>query len=306
MEWKNLGPLSQIFRRVVSCILRAHRNNLKKNSFSEKIEVSKHFRTLSEKFWPFFEKFLTRLSKLQPICLYELLRIFFSEKLKSFSYFLDIESKNFELFSEKFWRGCQNCIQRVSRNILIRNIFFGRKIGFFGFFDIERKIVGLLSNIFGWALEIAIYMSMGKFWRWKTFWKYFPLLIIFGHWAKFFLLFVQYFSARLWKLLSTCSEKHFREKYFVWKKLKNFFHRFRTMSEKNSASCQQLWSGSWNLHSAFLWERFNGKIFFLKKFRFFIIFEYWPKNSGRLSKNFWRDCHHSNLLFHGNIFSKFI
>ena len=99
-----------------------------------------------------------------------------------------------------------------------------------------------------WEIFLFYLHSRGKFdtiqWnilrKKKYFWKKISIFfIIFGLWAKNFLIFVKKLSAGLLKLHSKCTEENFDERKFLIEKNYIFFNYFWTLSEKFSKFYRQ-------------------------------------------------------------------
>ena len=108
------------------------------------------------------QKKLTNLSKLHSSCSWEqFVQTCFLRKKKSiFSSFLDFELRFFGLLSEFFWRGCQNYILRVQRNLLTKVFISEKKKLFLSFSGNERDNFRLLGKKFDLFVKTAVYVSI--------------------------------------------------------------------------------------------------------------------------------------------------
>ena len=91
-------------------------------------------------------------------------KLLFLEKI-SFLPFLDIERKDFNRLSEKFWWGFQNCNLSVHLNILtIKKIW--RNLEVFNLFrTLKWNVWAFRRKIIGEVMKTAFYVSIGRFLR---------------------------------------------------------------------------------------------------------------------------------------------
>ena len=87
----------------------------------------------------------------------------FLEKSIFFS-FLHIERNFIGLFSQCFWQDCRNFNLRVLRNILKKNIFFGKKTFFcYHFWKLSKKFSAFWHKSFCRFIGNAFYVCTGTF-----------------------------------------------------------------------------------------------------------------------------------------------
>ena len=199
----------------------------------------------------------------------------FFGKTKTFSSLSDIE-RFFSLFLKNFQRFCEKSIlyflisyySRTLREEFLDfvQIFFGglwqlHSIGpqkqlneklfswkiFFvvlPFTTMSETFLTLCQNKRGVIVKTALYLSMGTFWQFfrKIFFSY-----LFGTLSDFFWPFVGKFSARLWKLHSSCALDQFSDKYSFYKRI--VFHQLPTLSGIVSTICLKI--SEWLSETAF-------------------------------------------------------
>ena len=194
----------------------------------------------------------------------------FFEKYVCVLFFFRIEPKTSGLLANFFRQGYENCFWCV-HNTIMRDFFRKNVRYFLALSHTEYFSFGIQSKIFQqgrqrelskvlitsghWAKSFRPFVSkvlqgyqncilrvyrnsLNKKNSWK---KGLGFFNIFGHWAKFFWLFINFFSMELSKVSSTCPWEHFDEKCFLKNSLWFQFF-FGLWLEKNSAFRQALFS----------------------------------------------------------------
>ena len=117
-----------------------------------------------------------------------------------------------------FWQGCQNCIHQFQQNILREILHFEKKIVFFSFSGIGRKMFRLCAKFLGKRFLNCLLGGQKNILR-KSFLLKLKFSIIFAHWSIVLKIFVDFFlSLRLSSLHSMLPEELFEENTFFEKR----------------------------------------------------------------------------------------
>ena len=152
---------------------------------------------------------------------------------------------------------------------------------------LERITRRLLRKLFGKVVNTAFYLSSGKFWLRRFFFRDVQSFTVFGHWAK------KMFAISPPKILQWCQSCSLRVRGTVWG---NFFELFSTFSfvwdfwRRVFISLAKLFSSV--VKTAFYVPRttFWWNLYFLKFFDFLIFPDIQKIVFGLVTKVFWHGC----------------
>ena len=147
---KNIQTKSIFFEKKIFCFI-----------FPDDERWAKHF-------WPCVKKLFAWSSRLHCTCPLGKFDNFFRRSFFFLS-FRDIERFFFDFLLESFRRGCENCILRVHRSVLV----FWKKVKILSSSDFHRYT-------FGEVVETAFCLSIGTFWWKKVLIESFSLLYSFS------------------------------------------------------------------------------------------------------------------------------
>ena len=168
------------------------------------------FPTLSQNFWPFFEKFWKGSTKLHPACPQEQSEeTYFFCKNSNFLYHFRTRSIKTSAFCQKISVGVVTTASHMSSGFFGGRITFCRTFSFcYPFRTLSEHFSTFSREVFVGFVTTAYYMSFGTFGGRIAICKTFDFfLFFFWHWAENFQTFVEKFSTCLSKLHLTCLQE---------------------------------------------------------------------------------------------------
>ena len=151
---RKFGLLAQFFwQGGQNSIIRVHRNVMRKNK-SQGNCFYYHFRTFSENFSAFCQKFFGRVVKTAFNASMTTFWKIFVEASYFFS-FSEIERKIFGLLAQFFWQSCQNCIIRVCRHNFEDKNLVWKKYNLYHFRILREKLSDFCEKVYGRVVKAA-------------------------------------------------------------------------------------------------------------------------------------------------------
>ena len=147
---------------------------------------------------------------------------YFFVKKYSFIIIFGFWVENFRTFAEKFSERLSKLHSTCPEDYFEERYIYFENFNFSSFSDFEQNILGFWQKLFGRVFKTAFYLSRGTFWGKIYIFEKFNFLSQLRTVSEKFRTFAEKFSAGLWTLHFTCSDKHLR----VFKKFSRMWQIF--------------------------------------------------------------------------------